>query len=161
MISYFFHRSCYGFSPGWRSLFNTIVYMIKSFLSQYGHFGCLSRHFDCTYTANLPRLMKLAVCSPNVTIHIRIDQIRSDHIGRQTIIFLFWSDWIVSFSRKELSHEQFTRRDLDNLGRQVLATSLTNSNQFEFAGQVTRITFWTQRSDNLMKNLDGSSFEGT
>ena len=129
---------------------------MKSFLWRCGHFGCVSRHFDCTYTASLPRLVKLAVCSPIIAIHIR-----SDHIGRQTIIFLFWIDCIVSFSRKDLSHEQFPRRDLDNLGRQVLSTSLTNSNHFEFAGQVARITFWTLRSDHLMETLDGSSFEGT
>ena len=58
------------------------------------------------------------------------------------LLFLFWSEWILSFSRKDLSHEQFSRRDLDNLGREVLAISFTNSNQFEFVGQVAGIIFW-------------------
>ena len=31
----FFHVCCYGFSPGWKSLYNTAVYMIKKFLEKH------------------------------------------------------------------------------------------------------------------------------
>ena len=33
-ISIFFHIGCYGFSKGWKSLYNTVVYMIISNFSQ-------------------------------------------------------------------------------------------------------------------------------
>ena len=36
----FFHTCCYGFSQGWKSLYNTIVYAIESFVTIYYFITC-------------------------------------------------------------------------------------------------------------------------
>ena len=121
-IIVFFHVCCNGFSQGLKSLYNTVVYMIKSFLSRGGHFWCVSRHFDCIYTASLSRLVK----TYSMQLKRRDPHPKSPH--RETDDHISLVKWL---DCTDLSHEQFTRRNLDNLGRHVLATSLTNSNQFE------------------------------
>ena len=107
---------------GYHILVVSVVYMIKSFLSRGGHFWCVSRYFDCTYTASLSRLVK----TNSMQLKRRDPHPKSPH--RETDDHISLVKWLDCM---DFSHEQFTRRNLDNLGRHVLATSLTNSNQFE------------------------------